>query len=94
MSEKKDPLVIAKEELGTMDITLAQKTIRRLIKESGLKQAKICECINRTRATLHLALTTEDYPQILVAVLQCLGYEAEKKVLIETKIKTPKGEGQ
>ena len=93
MSKSRDPLVIAKKDIGIMDIETTRNQVRKLIEESGLKQAKICECIGKTRATLHLALTTDKYPQILVAVLECLGYEAEVQTRIVTKIKTPKGEG-
>jgi len=86
-------IIKATEELPKLDRKDAYKTVARLVDESGLTKKEIAKCIGKTYRMLHLALTCDLYPGILIDVLECLGYRAWKVEYIDTEIKTPKGEG-
>lgn len=73
-----------------MDVSTAHMTVYGLVKTSDKSVQEIADCIGKTRQMLHLALTTDKYPLILVEVLECLGYKARLRQEIIAEI--PKGE--
>ena len=89
MSNEMKPIMKATKELGSLDREDAYLAVSKLVDESGLSRKDVAECIGKTYRMLHLALSCDKYPGILVDVLKCLGYEAELVQYIETTIKTP-----
>lgn len=89
--EEKGQLTSADKDLGTLDLSTAYLTVHGLVKTSDFSMKEVADCIGKTRQMLHLALSSDKYPKILMDVLHCLGYDS--KIVIETKIKPPKGEG-
>lgn len=85
MKDEKDikPMVQATEEVPLLEIGIAHEEVHKLVKDSGFSKPKIAECIGATRQMLHLALTTDKYPFILIRVLKCLGYKTAMKLDLE-----------
>lgn len=86
---KRKPLAKATKELGNLDRSDAYLKVAELVDESGISRKDLADCIGKTYRMLHLALSCDKYPGILVDVLECLGYDAWKVEQIGTKI--PKG---
>ncbi len=89
---KRKAIVTATKDIGELDAYKAYKQVAKLVDESGVPKKRIAECIGKTDRMLHLALTTSQYPLILMEVLECLGYDVEN--IMRLTIKTPKGEGE